>query len=58
LRLRVRGTEELEGIGETELHFVDLGEIAEEITQPEPSVAGRVRETATVLAAGCHTCSA
>jgi Protein of unknown function (DUF2652) len=45
-------TQELEGIGETELHFVDLGEIAGEIPQPQPSVPGRVRETATVLARG------
>ena len=47
-----RITEELEGIGETELHFVDLGELAGEIPEPEPSVAGRVRETATVLGRG------
>jgi hypothetical protein len=45
-------TEELEGIGETPLYFVDLGAIAGEIPQPEPSVAGRVRETATVLGRG------
>jgi hypothetical protein len=45
-------TEELEGIGETSLHFVDLGELAGEIPEPEPSVAGRVRETASVLGRG------
>jgi hypothetical protein len=45
-------TEELEGLGETELHFVDLGELAELPAPPEPSVAGRVRETATVLGRG------
>jgi hypothetical protein len=45
-------TEELEGIGETELHFVDLDELAELPAPPEPSVAGRVRETATVLGRG------
>jgi hypothetical protein len=45
-------TEDLEGIGETELHFVDLGELADEIPEPESSVAGRVRETATVLGRG------
>jgi hypothetical protein len=47
-----RITEELEGVGETELHFVDLKELAGEIPEPEPSVAGRVRETATVLGRG------
>ena len=45
-------TEELEGLGETPLHFVDLGELAEVPAAPEPSVAGRVRETATVLGRG------
>jgi hypothetical protein len=45
-------TEELEGIGETSLYFVDLGEIAEEIPEAQPSVSGRVRETATVLGRG------
>jgi hypothetical protein len=45
-------TEELEGIGETALYFVDIGELAGEIPEPEPSVAGRVRETATVLGRG------
>jgi hypothetical protein len=53
LRERARSiTEELEGIGETELHFVDLGELAQLPPPPEPSVAGRVRETATVLGRG------
>ena len=46
-------TEELEGIGKTPLYFVDLGEIAGDLPEPpEPSVAGRIRETATVLARG------
>jgi hypothetical protein len=45
-------TEQLEGIGETPLYFVDLGELAELPAPPEPSVAGRVRETATVLGRG------
>ena len=45
-------TEELEGIGETSLYFVDLGQFAELPPPPEPSVAGRVRETATVLGRG------
>jgi hypothetical protein len=45
-------TEELDGIGETRLHFVDLGQLAELPVPPEPSVAGRVRETATVLGRG------
>ena len=46
-------TEELEGIGETPLYFVDLGEIAGDLPEPpEPSVAGRIRETATVLGRG------
>jgi hypothetical protein len=45
-------TEELEGIGETPLHFVDLGELAELPAPPVPSAAGRVRETATVLGRG------
>ena len=44
--------EELEGIGETSLHFVDLGAIAGLPARPEPSVTGRVRETATVLGRG------
>lgn len=43
-------TEELEGIGETPLYFVDLGEIAGDL--PEPSVGGRIRETATILGRG------
>jgi Protein of unknown function (DUF2652) len=45
-------SEELEGIGEAQLYFVDLGELAELPAPPEPSVAGRVRETATVLGRG------
>jgi hypothetical protein len=45
-------TEELEGIGAFPLHFVDLGELAEMPAAPEPSMAGRVRETATVLGRG------
>jgi len=45
-------TEELQGLGETKLHFVDLAELGEPSTPPEPSVAGRVRETATVLGRG------
>jgi hypothetical protein len=45
-------TEALEGIGETTLHFVDLGEVAELPAPAEASVAGRVRETATVLGRG------
>jgi hypothetical protein len=46
-------TEELEGIGETPLYFVDLGEIAGDLPEPpEPSVGGRIRETATILGRG------
>jgi hypothetical protein len=45
-------TEELEGIGETPLYFVDLGELSELPAPPEPSLAGRPRETATVLGRG------
>jgi hypothetical protein len=45
-------TEELEGIGETPLYFVDLDELAELPPPPEPSVTARVRETATVLGRG------
>jgi hypothetical protein len=53
--LRRRATaivEELDGIGERPLYFVDLEELAELPAPPEPSVAGRVRETATVLGRG------
>jgi hypothetical protein len=53
LRARaIATTEKLEGIGETPLYFVDLGELAELPAPQEPSVGGRVRETATVLGRG------
>jgi hypothetical protein len=45
-------TEELEGIGETPLYFVDFDELAELPAPPDPSVTGRMRETATVLGRG------
>jgi Protein of unknown function (DUF2652) len=46
-------TEDLEGIGEIPLYFVDIGDIAGEFAQPpDPSVAGRVLETAGLIGRG------
>lgn len=43
--------EELEGLGSATLYFVDLDEIAEEPPPPpKPTLAGRLRETAGVMA--------